>query len=344
MAEVAWMLLGGTLVALAVYDAVATVVSVNLRSGPVARRFASWTWLGLLSLQRRLDLHRQMAWAGPVILVGIIVGWVLLLILGWALVFGASQISIDGDDVAMSGRFFYAATIITGRGSSSARPDGDEWQAVVEVAGMTGIALLGLAISYVLSVVQAVVAKRSLASYVSSLGRSPQAVLERAWDGSGFGELDLHLIALTPRIAELAESYQAYPVVHYFYSPARHSALAPSVVTLDETVGILERVVAPGLRMSSTVTGPVRDTLDRFLDVLEAFVDVDRHAEGVDRDVAADVVEELRHLGVDLADEVDDPDGLERRRRLLRGLLVAEGWHDSELLGTDEAEHTATSS
>lgn len=94
-------------------------------------------------------------------------------------------------------------------------------------------------------IISAAIQKRSLAIYISSLGGTGDSILTNAWNGKDFGNLDQHLINLTPLIIGLSEQYSAYPVLHYFYTTERSRSLPLSLAALDEAMTILQYAVLP---------------------------------------------------------------------------------------------------
>ncbi len=329
--------LGAGLVVLTLVDLLATAVSVGHGAGPLTGRLARGVWTVLLRIRRRTGSDRLLVAGGPIILLLIISVWVVLLIVGWALVFGHPETLLaveDGTPVAVLGSVRYAASIVIGRGSSVVQPSAGLYEALEPVAAMTGLTALSLSIAYVLPVVQGVVSKRSLAMYMSALGRTPAEMLAHAWDGATLGKLDLHLIALAPRIAELAESHLAYPVIHYFHSSARATALGPSLVAVDEMLTAHD-MVDDDVAMHSTTTAPLRATIDDFLDTLRyAFIQPAELDVGPGDERMRRTRELLREAGVPLDEdarhELSEEDVA--RNRLLRGYLADDGWEDADAL------------
>ena len=87
------------------------------------------------------------------------------------------------------------------------------------------------------------------------------------WDGSSTAQLDLHLIALVPDVAAVAQSHLAYPVIHYFHSESAETALGPSMAALDAAL-TANGVLAPEVRMDRTSVEPLRVAVGRFLQTL----------------------------------------------------------------------------
>lgn len=322
--------LGLALVALTLHDMLATTVAVSLGSGPISHRLAQQVWRGFLALYRRRDSHRLLAWGGPTTLLVIVLTWLLLLLAGWSLVLswpGALATAETVPGPTALDRVSLAASLVVGRGDPAVAPSGQLWTLVTEVAGLSGLVLLSLAIAYVLPVVNAVVHTRRVASSISALGHTPEALLERAWNGRDFGVLRLHLIPLVAMISQVAEQHLAYPVVHYFHSVERHTALGPSIAVLDDALTVLD-ACKEGERMEPSTVVPLRAAITEFLDTLEqAFITpADDVGPVPDADGLVERGLPLTTQGCEAAFA-----RVAGRRRLLRALLEHDGWSREQL-------------
>lgn len=335
--ELLTITLGAGLIVFTLVDLLGTAVSVGHGAGPLTGRLARGIWGLLLRAHRRFGTDRLLVIGGPLILLVVISVWVVLLIIGWSIVFGQPETLIaveDGKPVAAFGRLRYAASIVIGRGSSVVQPSTGLYELLEPVAAMTGLTALSLSIAYVLPVVRGVVAKRSLAMYLSTLGRTPAEVLTRAWNGETLGQLDLHLIALTPRVAEVAQNHLAYPVIHFFHSSARGTALGPSLVAVDEALTAHD-MVDDDVAIDATATEPLRTAIDDFLDTLRyAFIQPAEVDVGPGDERMTQTLDRLRESGLPLDDdarhELSEEDVT--RNRLLRGYLADDGWEHADAL------------
>lgn len=330
---------GVLLIVVALLDLLATAVSVGHGAGPIAGRIAHGIWNVLLSIHRRRSSPRLLLVGGPLILVTIILVWVGMLILGWSLVFGAPETLLtvrDDTPVPVLGRLRYAASIVIGRGTSSVQPTGAIYEVLEPIAAMTGLTVLSLSIAYVLPVVQGVVAKRALALYMTTLGRTPAEVLRNAWNGEDLGQLDLHLIALAPRVAQVAQNHLAYPIVHFFHSDRRATALGPAIVALDEAM-TAHTMIQGDVATDTTATQPLRNAIDDFLHTLRfAFIQpADLPLDEGDERLAA-TRRSLREAGLPVEAEASyavTEDEI-TRNRLLRGYLTHDGWEGADEFDT----------
>lgn len=263
--------LGSALIILVFVDLVQTTLAVNghgLMSGPLS----AGVWRALLGLHRLKRSQGLLCAGGPAIIVLFYVVWFGLLWAGWTLVFASADDSVlqgmtkqpaDAGELL----YFVGFTIIT-LGVGDYVPQGDLWQVLTVVASASGFFLVTMIITYVLPVLSAVVHARQLASSIHGLGRSPDQLLQRAWNGRDYSALDSPLQTLTQQIRQLEKQHLAYPVLHYFQSRTRKSNLALAVSSLDDFLSLLLSLAPAEQRPAEAVLGPARDAVDDLLTTL----------------------------------------------------------------------------
>ena len=284
-------LVGTALILFTLVDVFKTVFMIGGGAGPQSGFLADRTWRLALRLHdpECARSHSRMRSAGPLIVLMILVAWTLELVLGWALLFPATAFE-EPDSRMFADRLLFATTAIIGRtGNTPALAvDGDGWEILHSLAGLTGVFILSVGIAYVLPILGAVAHKRSIAAKIHTLGDGVADMLElgRTPNGSSF---ELHLVALVDQIGLTAERHRAYPVLHYFHSHDRRTALAPAIAKIalflredlddvdkvDATVRVpLERAIANLLGVVSAMgleryARDVPDLDDRQMDSIE---------------------------------------------------------------------------
>lgn len=78
-----------------------------------------------------------------------------------------------GGPADWTGRIWFVAYAMSTMGNGDHTPNGDVWQIVASLTTLSGFFLAPLVISYLLSVLGAVVAKRAFAGQVSGMGQTP---------------------------------------------------------------------------------------------------------------------------------------------------------------------------
>jgi hypothetical protein len=112
--------------------------------------------------------------------------------------------------------------------------------------------------------VGAVAQRRQLAASIHSVGTDPQKTLALESE-SAEGFLNLHMLAWIPELTLTTERHVTYPVLHYFHSPSRVSAL-PAAVTMAAI--IVDHDFPPDSKVDRTVTQPLRRAIRHLLDTL----------------------------------------------------------------------------
>jgi hypothetical protein len=271
--------------------------------------------------------HTVLAVFGFCIVLSTVVLWVLLIWAGWTLVMeGSPQAVLESATnrpADLWSRIYFAGSTIITMNISEYRPGNAGWRIVSTLAAANGFSMLTLILTYLLPIVTEEVNRRRLAVYITSLGRTPQEILTRAWNGSDFGLLPDHLVSLTLPLTEVGQGHLAYPILHVVHSRTRETALAPSLAALDEAITLFEGVRREH-RPDKTAFYPLRQAVSEFLSTLK-----EAHLKPENAAPPRPKLDGLREAGI--ATVSDDEfrgalESLDERRRLLLGLVQQEGW------------------
>jgi hypothetical protein len=192
------------------------------------------------------------------------------------------------------------------------------------LAAANGFFLVTLSIAYLFPVVSAAIQKRVLAIYLSSLGGTADEILIKAWNGKDFGNLDQHLLNITPLIVELGEKHLAYPVLHYFHGLERSRCLPLSIAAFDEAMTLLQYAIPDNIRPDPASLNPVRRSCAAFLKTLKS-----AYLEPSNTEPPLIPLKLLRAKGIlTISDRQFQAatSHINRRRRLLLALVQNDGW------------------
>jgi hypothetical protein len=332
---------GVAIVGLVFYDAYVTTVSAHGAGGPVTQRLGNgiwWLWRSAVRSPRA----RLLASAGSFIVFLMLLVWLGGLWVGWTLIFSAEPGAVLHADTGAPAdgwaRVYFAGFAVYTLGLGDYAPDGALWQVLTALATINGFVLLTMTVSYLLPVVSAVTERRQHGMQLYGLGSRAQDILRTGWDGRDFGHLIPQLRQLTPVAALMTQKYLSYPVLHYFHSPSRASALEPGIAAVDEAVLILEHGVDDSVRPHPTVTQPLRRVLTQFAEtVAEEFTGVEEEPP------APPDLELLRREGIPtVSDEVFHRaiEGHADRRRALAALVRDARWSWDESVEICETTRT----
>lgn len=322
---------GTALIVLVAVDAGWTTLAAA-GGGPLTRWVGAGTWRLAVG---RLP-HPALKLVGTLIPIGTVLGWLLLLWLGWWLIFSAAEgavVSAQGGQPADgAARLYFAGYTFFTLGVGDYVPEGALWQALTPIATLSGLVLVTLGVTYLIPLTSADNEKRSLAAMVSSLGTRPAQIVTRSWNGRSFQGLETLLAGLAPTIGLHAQRHLAYPVLHYLHSGRRDFAAAPALARLDEALTILVYGVEPEHQPDPAILQASRRAIEDYLDTLQPFLYL-----SADRPPSAPDLEAVREAGVPVvtADVFERRIGslAEHREELVR-MVASDGWTWADVGGS----------
>lgn len=346
--DIVLSVVGLAIVAMTLFDLAATTISLSSVRGPLASRLSAVLW----ALVRRTDatrlsfLHRA---AGPALILVVLAGWLVSLTLGWTILFsveGALESSSATQQQSSSVRAVDAAFFVfgglIGRGSSSLAPDAIGWSTLEALMSLSGVALITLALAWILPVVSAVVQKRAFAARISALGGSPQEIITRAWNGRNLGDLNLQLLPLIPEVSLLAQRHLAYPVMHYFHSSAQRTAVGPRLAALDDALTLIDAArldrADAGTGLDESTTEPLRQAITDYLATLDK-VFISATEDSPPPPDGRTLVQGGLVAEQGFVDAIEERcDRLRERRALLWGYVRHDGWDWQDLRADDAVD------
>lgn len=324
--EILLAVLGVSLILIALVDALWTTLWVDGAAGPVTSRWTTWAWRGMRRALR--GRHQALSLSGPVILMGTVMTWVLMLGTGWVLVLASDGDALESTTGAASvgwiDRIWYVAYSTFTLGNGDYVPAEGGWQLASALIAITGMSTVTLAITYLLSVVSAVVDKRAFASSVHSLGSTGADVVLNGWDGTDLHALDRQIGLLSNSLSQLTERYLAYPVLQYYHAAQSQKSPALALSVLDEALTLVHVGVQPRARAGLVSIAACRATVDTFLETPgAAFV------EPADTPPPLPSLARLRDAGIPTVSEDEFESAVasfQGRRRALAGMVEYTGW------------------
>lgn len=260
-----WALPGTAVLVVVAIDVVATTLSLG-GHGPLSKRIVAVVRHVVDPLARLPSLRRCVFRAsGPATIAALAVSWFALLWTGWALVFladpGAIVSTGSGRPATTAEVFYFAGFTVTTLGMGDIAATSTLFRMLTVVAAASGFMLISVVVSYVLSVVSAVVSKRQLASQISAIGDTPSAFIRNASDRSGYAGLALQLPGIASMLGTAQKQLLAYPVLHRFRSLERSSDLASSVAILDDALAVIGQLEPPDGALSPALVRPIQSAV-----------------------------------------------------------------------------------
>ena len=315
---------GAVLVLFGAVDALWTTLWVDGNAGPMTRRHNSWMRRAILLVAGQR--HRMLSLTGPLVLVASVLVWAITVWTGWALLFSADPRSLvdthTGAQAGIADRIYFTGSTMFTLGSGEFTPSGSFWKVATAFAGLNGLFMLTLAVTYLLAIIEAVVAKRSFASQVWTLGRTAEEFIVNAWDGHTFRAVELQIVSITEQLQLVAEQHHAYPMLHFYHEAAKRQSVAHSLAVFSEVLLTFGHGVSESVRPAPAALVPAQRTIEEFLDTLKtAYVQPSKkHAD-------PPALERLTAVGIPVVPAGEFAEAVrerQERRQLLRGFLESE--------------------
>lgn len=308
-------------------DLLWTTLWIGGGAGPLTTRLSRGTWR-LFNRATRSD--DALSIAGPAILVLTLAAWLGGLWAGWTLVFVGGEPSLlatrDYTPAAWPDQGYFVAYAMFTMGNGDFAPASSAWQVATSVTTGSGMLLVTLSITYVLSVLRAVTQARSFASGVSGLGDQGTEHLRLAWDEGeeDFEDLERQLSRLAAQLDTVTEQHLAYPILHYYHSRRPRASTPRAVASLDDVLLVLETGVPAAHRGNAALRHTLESSIENYLEVLESEAVGPPGEDPPLPDLAA-----LREHGVPTVEDEAFEEGVEAhrsRRRSLHAVLEQSGW------------------
>ncbi len=274
-------LAGIVLVAIAMLDVLWTTLSMT-GGGPLSTGLAREIWRSVHGLRHWTGASstRLLQLAGPGILLSSLLLWIVLLWVGWTLLFSAAPDAVralqTGSPASLAGRVYFTGYTLFTLGIGNYVPAPGVWEIATAIASLNGLFLITLSITYLVAVLSAATRKHQLATVIATLGRTPHDIVRRAWTEESSTSFSTHLAQVVPMIEMHARSHLAYPVLHYFHSPDRRAAVSLRLAALDDALLLMKHGLAPGEPPDEETLAPAREAIGGVLSTLHgAFIHPD---------------------------------------------------------------------
>jgi hypothetical protein len=242
--------LGLSVLALVVYDVYATILHARARSGPIGETLNRFVWSLSRAIAFKLSRprrHRLLNVVGPLLQPLLIILFIALLALGFALIYYPrmpANFSVQGDAASspfMASLYFSGTTLTTvGYGDITPHTTGMRLTALFESA--SGFALISLAITYLITVYSALERKRAVAIsfyHQAEEGANVAAFITHHFVAGRFYSLETTLRLATRDLQELLESHVEHPVIHYFHPVEVYKSLPRVLFLALETCAVI---------------------------------------------------------------------------------------------------------
>ena len=247
-------LLGVGCLALVFFDVYATILRATKRPGPISEVLNRALWWAATRLTKNLSRrwrHRVLTGVGPLLLPLLVTMLILFLIAGFALLYIPhfnTEFKFAAPDAAqnwLEAVYFSGITLFT-VGFGDIVPVSGRVRLFVLLEGASGISVISLGVTYLLTIYGALERKRMVALnfyHQARQGADVPSFITVHFARGQFYDLTDALKIGTRDLHELLESHLEHPVIHYFHPLEVYKGLPRVIFVMLETITILRSLL-----------------------------------------------------------------------------------------------------
>lgn len=222
-------------------DILWTTLWVDKGAGPLTNWVTSAIWNILKQIGKERTLLKL---AGPLILICILGLWVMIAWVSCFLIFNFFSNplinTIDNRTLNSLDLFHFTGYTLFTLGNGEFAPAPGAMQILSGLVTGYGMIILSLGISYVLGVIDGVVQKRSVASDISALGESSEALLLTSFNGTHFYDLSSYMNSLSSELGLVTAKQKAYPLMNYYHIEDTQKSISYMLPILTDSLYVLK--------------------------------------------------------------------------------------------------------
>lgn len=325
-----FLLIAGILVVVLIGVDILTTTLRLEGGGFISNGISKLIWKAYFLVGRKNARSQMLQYAGVTILVALFVNWAVLLWMGYSLIFLSSYGSVVNATTGLPenpiGTIYYVGYTISTLGIGDVKASSDTWRLVSNIMSVNGLFFLSLAISYYVPVLGAVISQRALASQIYQMGRTPQEILQNAWNGENFGILYQQFLNMESQILQHVQNHLAYPIIGFFHSTLPKYSSRRNLVVLDETITLI-MVLNLEKPDKQVYWNSIRKSLDSYIaESRSMFTPKKTQAPGFQYHQRL----ELSGLNIPVPDQ-QQLSRLEERRGVLKEIARKDGWRWNQI-------------
>ena len=244
-------LIGVGLLGMVAYDVYATILHSRARAGPIGQNLNRRLWWLARKLAFRFPRPRRhliLNAVGPLLLPTLVATFILFLILGYALIYWSRMPSaFNVDEKARSPAWieaiYFSGITLTTLGYGDIAPRSTAMRFVALSEASAGFAFISLAVTYLLTVTNALERKRTVALsfyHQAEQGADAAGFLHHHFRRGEFQGLEGIFATAARDLQSLLESHVEHPVIHYFHPVEVHKSLPRMLFLVLEIRSIMK--------------------------------------------------------------------------------------------------------
>jgi hypothetical protein len=170
--------------------------------------------------------------------------WLSLLFLGAFIVFTAGEEMVVNGTTGMpatrSEIFYYTSYVLSTLGIGDFVPGNDQSRILTGILAFSGFILITTGLTYLLSIINAVLSKKQLSFFISTIGEDVEELYQFFKTQEDLSSLVSDAGDLRQQILKNSSSYLAFPMSNYFLTKNHDSALIVQLARLYEVLMVVK--------------------------------------------------------------------------------------------------------
>lgn len=239
------------LLGLVAYDVYATILHSRARAGPIGHNLnrRAW-WLARVVAFRcsRLRRHLILNAVGPLLLPALVATFIVCLMLGYALIYWPQMprsfnVNAEAKTPSWIEAIYFSGITLTTLGYGDIAPRSTAMRLVALSEASAGFAFISLAVTYLLTVTNALERKRTVALsfyHQAEQGADAAGFLTHHFRRGEFQGLESVFSSAARDLQSLLESHVEHPVIHYFHPVEVHKSLPRMLFLVLEIRSVMQ--------------------------------------------------------------------------------------------------------
>ncbi|WP_181307978.1 potassium channel family protein [Rufibacter sp. XAAS-G3-1] len=338
--NILYLLSGTSIFIITTVDIIKTTLSTK-GGGVITKRISRAVWKLFFSMSGQNGKSTALEFAGPAVLIMVLLVWIIGLWAGFFLLLlsdGDSIINSTTRENAMAlEKLYYAGFTLSTLGVGDFVASSNSWRILTSSMAFTGLVFITTSITYFLPVLSAVNLQSNLSLYISSMGRTPQEMMIKSWNGGNFSSFFDCVPNMCQMLIKHTLNHHSYPIIHYFHNKEPKQAIIVQVVMLEEVYYLLRQVVSTEVALDEVKMTMLRTALDTYFSLVKKnFI----QEETSQKYPPSPELAPLLQSGIPVKQEasINQGNGQQQQdnRNILTALLGSDGWSWQEVYPTKD--------
>lgn len=259
-------ILGIAIILFTLLDVIWTTLWVDGGAGWITDQLTTSIWRIILKSGNKFFMNIS----GPLNLTIILFTWFFLLWLGATIFFAGNLSAIIHTSTNQSITWYqlpyYSGFVVFTLGIGDFTPQTTLFQLATALFSGVGMVMLTFGASYILSIVSAVVEKRTFARNVMGIGESSIEFLTATWNGEDFHQLDDILTDLNSQITRYTQRIQAFPLLQYYHSEEVEKTTTVAMAVLYEVVLVIRHGIENDGLVNKTLVDATVKSINNYIE------------------------------------------------------------------------------